>query len=455
MAVQTYPAKQIARQVRLKALIYGPAGAGKTHLITTLPKPVLVLDFEGGVTTLINADGCDIVPIVSEQHLRDAIAMLRQSERYASVAFDGLSLFVRRRASELRQSKERLTWEDWQKLTSELRAVVLPLVHLPVHLLLTCLPRYLREKDERGREVGPIIGAAPDLTPALTRDLVAACDLVGYLLSPIDPLLPTDDRIVLFAPKRPYKALVSKTRLPGYFVAEPSFERWLAYRDQLASGTVPDMPPAPASTETQAPAAPAPALTSAPSAMSSPAPTAAPTAAPIPASASASVPTEEVSIDANSDDETVTRAIWTMSKQLGLDGKALGRIAKQHFGQSFVRDLTTEQKCQLLVILQELQQKRAASASASEAEKDALAEFLRQWREWRGDPKEYPFDDALAIVAVQKGWTPEELEAAVTEVLLDRGVAVPLPTDGSYWLSAVSVDLLESIANQLLQGGVE
>jgi hypothetical protein len=151
----------------------------------------------------------------------------------------------------------------------------------------------------------------------------------------------------------------------------------------------------------------------------------------------------------------VTQAIWTMSRQLGLDGKALGRIAKQHFGQSFIRDLTTEQKCQLLVILQELQQKRAASASTSEEEKDALAEFLKQWREWRGDPKEYPFDDALAIVAVQKGWTPEELEAAVTEVLLDRGVAVPLPEDGSYWLSAVSVDLLESIANQLLQGGVE
>jgi hypothetical protein len=110
-----------------------------------------------------------------------------------------------------------------------------------------------------------------------------------------------------------------------------------------------------------------------------------------------------------------------------------------------------------LVILQEQQRKRSAPAPApaSEEEKDALSEFLRQWREWRGDPKEYPFDDALALVAVQKGWTPEELEAAVTEVLLDRGVAVPLPEDGSYWLSAVSVDLLESIANQLLQGGVE
>jgi hypothetical protein len=353
----------------------------------------------------------------------------------------------------LRQSKERLTWEDWQKLTSELRAVVLPLVHLPVHLLLTCLPRYLREKDERGREVGPIIGATPDLTPALTRDLVAACDLVGYLLSPVDPLLPTDDRIVLFAPKRPYKALVSKTRLPGYFVAEPSFEKWLAYRDQLASGTVPEMPPAPTPTETQAPAAPAPATTSAPPAT----PAAAPTAEPTPAPAATSTPTGAASLDAPSDDEMVTRAIWTMSKQLGLDGKALGRIAKQHFGQSFIRDLTTEQKCQLLVILQELQQKRSAPAATSIADdaKDALAEFLRQWREWRGDPKEYPFDDALAIVAVQKGWTPEELEAAVTEVLLDSGVAVPLPEDGSYWLSAVSVDLLESIANQLLQGGVE
>jgi len=444
MAVQTYPAKQIARQVRLKALIYGPAGAGKTHLITTLPKPVLVLDFEGGVTTLINADGCDIVPIVSEQHLRDAIAMLRQSQRYASVAFDGLSLFVRRRASELRQSKERLTWEDWQKLTSELRAVVLPLVHLPVHLLLTCLPRYLREKDERGREVGSIIGAAPDLTPALTRDLVAACDLVGYLLSPIDPLLPTEDRIVLFAPRRPYRALVSKTRLPGYFVAEPSFEKWLAYRDQLASGIVPETP-APMPTETQAPV-PASAPTSAPA--STPAPTLAPATA-----QANSVSSEEVSAD----DATVTRAIWAMSKQLGLDAKALGRIARQHFGQSFIRDLTTEQKCQLLVILQEQQQKRSAPAPAptSDDAKDALTEFLRQWREWRGDPKEYPFDDALALVAVQKGWTPEELEAAVTEVLLDGGVAVPLPEDGSYWLSAVSVDLLESIAHQLLQGGVE
>jgi hypothetical protein len=352
----------------------------------------------------------------------------------------------------LRQSKERLTWEDWQKLTSELRAVVLPLVHLPVHLLLTCLPRYLREKDERGREVGPIIGAAPDLTPALTRDLVAACDLVGYLLSPIDPLLPTDDRIVLFAPKRPYKALVSKTRLPGYFVAEPSFEKWLAYRDQLALGTIPEMPPTPTPMETQAPTAPAPAITPAPPTT----PAAVPTAEPTPAPATASMPTGAAPPDA-SDDEMVTRAIWTMSKQLGLDGKALGRIAKRHFGQSFVRDLTTEQKCQLLVILQEQQRKRSAPTPtpASEEEKDVLSEFLRQWREWRGDPKEYPFDDTLAIVGVQKGWTPEELEAAVTEVLLDRGVAVPLPEDGSYWLSAVSVDLLESIANQLLQGGVE
>jgi hypothetical protein len=452
MAVQTYPAKQIARQVRLKALIYGPAGAGKTHLITTLPKPVLVLDFEGGVTTLISADGCDIVPIASEQHLRDAIGMLRQSQRYASVAFDGLSLFVRRRASELRRTKEWVTWNDWQKLTNELRAVILPLVHLSVHLLLTCLPRYVRELDEQGRPVGPIIGAAPDLTPALTRDLVAACDLVGYLLSPIDPLLPTDDRIVLFAPKHPYKALVSKTRLPGYFVAEPSFQKWLAYRDELASGIVPETP-TPVPTEIQTPEL-APAPTSVPTSPSAPipppAPTLPPTSTPAPATATPS--------DAQpTDDETLARAIWNMAKQLGLDGKALGRIAKQHFGQSFIRDLTTEQKCQLLVILQERQQKRSAPASAPAAdeEKDALTEFLRQWREWRGDLKEYPFDDALALVAVQKGWTPEELEAAVTEVLLDSGVAVPLPEDGSYWLSAVSVDLLESIANQLLQGGVE
>jgi hypothetical protein len=97
-----------------------------------------------------------------------AVKELQFDTQFRSVVFDGLSIFVKRRVQELRGSKERVTWDEWQKLTNEVRAAVLPLLQLRKHLLLTCLPRWIREKDERGRDVGPIIGATIDLTPALS-----------------------------------------------------------------------------------------------------------------------------------------------------------------------------------------------------------------------------------------------------------------------------------------------
>ena len=227
MAVKAVSVADALSEIGIKVLIYGPTGSGKTTIARTMPKPVLVLDFEGGILSLLNEGGIAICPIRSTEDLLQAVSELQKDSTFLSVVFDGLSIFVKRRVQELRGTKERITWDEWQKLTNEVRAAVLPLLQLKKHLLLTCLPRWIRQKDERGRDVGPIIGATIDLTPALRQDLIAACDLVGYLVGPNDPLFQNaSGRRVLFKPDSSFQ-IVCKTRAEKLGQEEPSFTKWL------------------------------------------------------------------------------------------------------------------------------------------------------------------------------------------------------------------------------------
>ena len=79
-----------AQHVRL--LVYGQAGAGKTSLIPTLPKPV-VLSAEGGLLSISGAD----VPFITVQSIddvREAYEWLMHSEesrQFESVALDSIS----------------------------------------------------------------------------------------------------------------------------------------------------------------------------------------------------------------------------------------------------------------------------------------------------------------------------------------------------------------------------
>jgi phage nucleotide-binding protein len=46
---------------KIRAVIYGEAGAGKTHLLREFPKPMLIFDFDQKYEPLIGAEGIDIV----------------------------------------------------------------------------------------------------------------------------------------------------------------------------------------------------------------------------------------------------------------------------------------------------------------------------------------------------------------------------------------------------------
>lgn len=76
----------------VKMLVYGQAGAGKTSLIPTLPKPI-VLSAEGGLLSIQDAD-LPYIEVCSMGDLREAYEWLTGSDEaapYESVALDSIS----------------------------------------------------------------------------------------------------------------------------------------------------------------------------------------------------------------------------------------------------------------------------------------------------------------------------------------------------------------------------
>ena len=92
----------------IKVLVYGQAGAGKTHLIRTLPDP-LILSAEGG---LLSLQDCDIpyIEVGNIGELGEVYQWILQSDeakKYKSVALDSIS-----EIAEVVLSEEKNTTKD-------------------------------------------------------------------------------------------------------------------------------------------------------------------------------------------------------------------------------------------------------------------------------------------------------------------------------------------------------
>jgi phage nucleotide-binding protein len=416
--VQTLTVQEALSEIGLKVLVYAPAGAGKTTLAGTLPPPVLVLDFEGGILALMGKPNISVCPVRSGEELLQVVKELQSDTTFKSVVFDGLSIFVKRRVQELR-SKERVTWDEWQRLTAEIRTAILPLLHIRKHLLLTALPRWVRQKDERGRENGPIIGAVPDLTPAIRNDLVASCDIVAYLASPNDPLIPSQERKLIIVPPNGVQ-LLTKSRVPNLTEAPADFSQL------LQALNLPELKPKPSIIPNLTDEKPADAPESK---------VAQPTQA-TPQETQQQAPAEE-----QAERDELTSRIFSLARKLNLDLKALGRLARQHFGEGYIRNLTEEQKRTLIALMEKQLQARTVI-------EDPVAAFITAWRSYRQDTEEFPFERELAEIAVKREWTIDELESAIAEKLLERSHELP-SDDNGYWLRKVPEQLLQDIVSEL------
>ena len=164
-----------ARPVRM--LVYGEPGAGKTTLIGTSPKPVLVIDFEAGADIRLSGqEGIDILSVYSYQELKEALPWIKEQAEYKTVAFDGFSLFVSQLMREIleERAKPSPTFYEWGLLTQRIKEIILSLLKPSTHTIFTAL---LKKREEDGK----LVWIGPDLPKKIRETLRAIVDLEGLV----------------------------------------------------------------------------------------------------------------------------------------------------------------------------------------------------------------------------------------------------------------------------------
>lgn len=199
---------------KLKVLVFGTFGSGKTRLLSTAGQdprtsPILVLDFEGGALSLQGAEGVDVVRVTSSQILNDVFARLEQPHPYRSIALDSLtethiaSLF-HILDTERRREPNRLELQDYGIASIITRRLVRSLRDLDMHVFLTALEK---------QDVDPLRGIVTrvDLSGKLAAEIPALVDVVGYLSSTTEEEDGPAKRVLVL---KNYPSVDSKVRTP-------------------------------------------------------------------------------------------------------------------------------------------------------------------------------------------------------------------------------------------------
>jgi len=217
---------------KLKMLLYGPAGVGKTSLLATanlyeLTTPILIVNVEGGVLSVADAsvlglsEPPDIVDLNNFADLEQIFWYLAKGDHpYKSVGIDSLSelqmlnleYIVGRLVGKMssggarRESLDDVWREDYGASTQQLRRVTRMFRDLPLHVFFTCHEAVSQDRD-RNETVAPM------LTPRLRAAVVGYMDVVGYMYVDTDETSQTEPVRRLLC--RPYGKWLAKDRTPG------------------------------------------------------------------------------------------------------------------------------------------------------------------------------------------------------------------------------------------------
>jgi hypothetical protein len=106
-------------------VIYGKSGSGKTHLISTFPKPLLYLQFgDDGSNTITNVEGIKGISVTSLKQLKEIAYELRLDNQYKTIVVDTFSLVVQEwiDANAVKKNKRvsQQMWGDVKTDTEEL-----------------------------------------------------------------------------------------------------------------------------------------------------------------------------------------------------------------------------------------------------------------------------------------------------------------------------------------------
>jgi hypothetical protein len=173
MANPFRPAEQVAPKV--KCLLYGAPGVGKTYAALTAPGPIAVIDTEGGTAFYAKRVGhglseFHVLTTKTFSEVESAIAHIRDNpSEYATVVIDPVTVLyetLQEAAQYKRQETNRrrgrgdtedadLEMLDWQRIKRSYKRLMTDLVNLPVHVIVTAREKELVEgRGDNARHAG-------------------------------------------------------------------------------------------------------------------------------------------------------------------------------------------------------------------------------------------------------------------------------------------------------------
>lgn len=202
------PKPVVVENQKLKALVYGDAGIGKTTFAASAAKnpamsPVLILNLEGGLLSVAGIDGVDEVKISSSADMDEAYFALakRQSgfDKYKTIIIDSGTVFANRVLIEWTQRNalraqrkgrgdpdrtiDDIQLEDYGKMTAQIRRTLSWYYDLPYHVICTALAKTVYPPVEKGTDTRnlPPAEVRPDFTDKLGNQIMGIFDHVWYI----------------------------------------------------------------------------------------------------------------------------------------------------------------------------------------------------------------------------------------------------------------------------------
>lgn len=208
----------------LKGLIFGPPGQGKTTLLGSAqldPRtfPMLLLDFEGGVQSLVGLE-IDVVRITGWPTYNEVFSELVKGKTpYKSIGIDSISetnifalLQILREEGPQRKDHDLLEMRDYGKSNVQIRRLVRDFRDLPFHVFFTSLSKEVVDPRQGTIKV-------PALSGQLAEEIPGLMSMVGYLAQS-----ETDGGVIRSLLLQNYPAFRTKVRAPWGEVAPDEIE---------------------------------------------------------------------------------------------------------------------------------------------------------------------------------------------------------------------------------------
>lgn len=185
----------VAEIVKIRAMIKGPPGVGKTYVMACLSRlfPMLIVDCEGGLASakgVVDNDRLEIISVrppsmgafkrdPEETFFRPLAAAVQEglkNEKYQAIGIDSFSEISAMMRDQYANREGSVGVQDWQKVVSRIRGFSRLIKDAGKHVIITCMTKPIGGDDADGPRA-----FEPALPGATANEVPGMFDLVGMV----------------------------------------------------------------------------------------------------------------------------------------------------------------------------------------------------------------------------------------------------------------------------------